>query len=83
MGILSYADDIILLAESESDLQNMLNVLNGWCHKWRLAINQSKTQIMHFRMKNMERSTQLIYNGSTALQYVDAYKYLVSILTSL
>ncbi len=43
-------------------------------------MNQSKTQIMHFRMKNKERSTRLIYFGSTALEYVDAYKYLGFIL---
>ena len=26
-----YADDIALVAESEGDLQIMLNVLSGWC----------------------------------------------------
>lgn len=36
-------DDIILRAESESDLENMLNVNSVWCHKLKLAISQSKT----------------------------------------
>lgn len=43
LGFLLNGDDIILRAESESDLENMLNVISVWCHKWKLAINQSKT----------------------------------------
>ena len=76
LGILLYTDDNILLAESESDLQNMLNLVSSWCHKWRLVINQSKTQIMHFRNKGMERSKQKIYFDSVPLEYVSSYKYL-------
>ena len=76
ISILLYADDIILLAESESDLQNMLNMVRLWCYRWRSAINKSKTQIMHFRKKVMERSTQIISFVSVALKYVSVYKYL-------
>ena len=43
LGILLYTDDINLLAESESDFQNMLNLVSSWCHKWRLVINQRYT----------------------------------------
>uniref|UniRef100_A0A671WXT4 Reverse transcriptase domain-containing protein n=1 Tax=Sparus aurata TaxID=8175 RepID=A0A671WXT4_SPAAU len=52
--------------ESESDLQNMLNLVSSWCHKWRLVINKSKTQIMHFRNKGMER-TEFLYVYSCSL----------------
>uniref|UniRef100_A0A671XHU9 Reverse transcriptase domain-containing protein n=1 Tax=Sparus aurata TaxID=8175 RepID=A0A671XHU9_SPAAU len=52
--------------ESESDLQNMLNLVSSWCHKWRLVINKSKTQIMHFRNKGMERSKQTFYFDSAS-----------------
>ena len=31
VGILLYADDIVLIAENESDLQLLLDVLNIWC----------------------------------------------------
>lgn len=34
--------DIISRAESESDLDNMLNAISVCCHKWKLAISQSK-----------------------------------------
>ncbi len=48
VGALLYSDDIVLLAESESDLQSLLNIVYSWCSKWRLKINKDKTQIMHF-----------------------------------
>ena len=47
--ILLYADNIILLAKSESELQKMLNTVYNWCSKWRLKVNSTKTKIMHFR----------------------------------
>ena len=31
LSILPYADDVVLLAETEADLQIMLNVLYKWC----------------------------------------------------
>ena len=31
--LLMYADDLVLLARNERDLQNMLNVLHEWCEK--------------------------------------------------
>ena len=49
--ILSYADDIILLATSPNKLKNMLKTVYNWCTKWRLKVNSSITKIMHFRNK--------------------------------
>lgn len=40
VSILLYADDVVLISESADDLQNMLNSLNNWCNKWRLAVNE-------------------------------------------
>lgn len=40
--VLLYADDVILLAEHEKDLQQMLNVVAEWC--WKCRLNQDKTQ---------------------------------------
>ena len=33
VAALLYADDLVLLATSEQDLQTILNVLNDWCDK--------------------------------------------------
>ena len=39
VNILLYADDIVLLAEKEQDLQSLLFIVEHWCKKWRLEIN--------------------------------------------
>ncbi len=49
ISILLYADDIALLAECESDLQQMLDRLHEWCSNWKLQVNVLKSQVMHFR----------------------------------
>ena len=48
INILLYADDIVLLAENEANLQKMLQLLYKWCYKWRLNVNESKSKVIHF-----------------------------------
>ena len=33
ISVLAYADDIVLLAESEANLQSMINIAHTWCEK--------------------------------------------------
>jgi len=77
ISLLLYADDVVLLAEAESDLQNLILILNSWCKRWRLNVNKSKTQIMHIRKQNQSRSEFVFkLNDGEVLQYASAYKYL-------
>ena len=41
--VLLFADDTLLLAESHSELQILLNKLYIYCKKWNLTVNTSKT----------------------------------------
>ena len=50
--LLLYADDVVILANDETEMQKMLNSVNKWCIQWKMKINMSKTKIMHFRGKN-------------------------------
>jgi hypothetical protein len=43
---LLYADDLVILSESPTGLQNCLNALDNYCEKWRLNINIKKTKPM-------------------------------------
>ena len=76
ISILLYADDIVLLATSEIDLQSMLNCVNNWCFKWRLSINCDKSNIVHFRSNSIERSSFQFNCGDYVITYTDSYKYL-------
>ena len=38
LSILLYADDTVLLAESPKHLQNMINLMEEYCHLWKLKI---------------------------------------------
>ena len=72
----TYADDVLLLAETEEDMQDLLNFVHEWCRKWRLIINFSKTNAMHFRNKGKARSNFEFKIGDQLLQYTSVYRYL-------
>ena len=65
-----------MIASSERDLQKMLSYISKWCKKWRMAINSDKTQVVHFRRKNLPRTNYSFNLGSDVLETVSFYKYL-------
>jgi hypothetical protein len=73
---LLYADDLVMLAETEQDMQNMLNILNTWCKKWMMRANVSKTKIVHFRNQNDPQSQFNYMFDDMSIEVVDSYKYL-------
>ena len=76
LSCLLYADDIVLLADSETDLQSLLNIVNVWCSKWRLEVNLLKTNVMHVKKQQCRRSGfNFIFEGEK-LDYCENYKYL-------
>jgi hypothetical protein len=46
LRLLLFADDIVLFAESEEELQEMLNLLSEYCRRWRFEINVGKSKVM-------------------------------------
>jgi hypothetical protein len=54
--ILLYADDMVLLAETERDIQCLLNGLHVLCSTNDMSINTSKSNIVHFRPESCTRS---------------------------
>ena len=81
VAALLYADNLVLLATSEQDLQIILNVLNDWCDKNRMTINENKSNVVHFRTPSMERTNHSFTCGKRKLVVTDRYKYLGLILT--
>ena len=81
---LAYADDIILLSDSEEGLQKQIQTLEKWCHKWMLNINMGKTKVMHFCSNRQTPHTKhrFVINGQE-LEVVKQYKYLGIVVDSL
>lgn len=73
---LLFADDMVLIAESEQGLQDLLNALYDWCFKWRLKVNESKSKIIHFRKSNVPLTNAKFQFGTCELEKVSHYKYL-------
>jgi len=46
LGILLYADDTMILADSQNELQKGLDALGKYCDKWKLKVNSSKTALV-------------------------------------
>ena len=74
--VLLYADDLVLLADNEKDLQTLLDLMHAWCIEWRPSINITKSNIVHFRGSRKKRSNFSFHYGDTSLEYKDEYKYL-------
>ena len=76
VSTLFYADDIVLIAKCERELQLILNAVDAWCKKWRMTINIDKTNIVHFRPRNTNLTEFNFKIGNSDLDKVNRYKYL-------
>ena len=74
--ILMYADDTIILADSESNMQTALRALKQYCDKWKLEINCSKTKISIFSRGKISTSKYKFLYGGSKIEIVNSYKYL-------
>jgi len=73
--VIMYADDTVLLAESASNLQNMLNLFHEYCLKWKLKVNIDKTKIMIFSKGRLPTNIHF-KNGDKELEIVKDFLYL-------
>jgi hypothetical protein len=78
---LTYADDIVMRAESPGDLQYMLDMLNSWSVVNSMSINTSKSNVVHFRPPSIARCNNVCVCGDLEIATTDRYKYLGLVLT--
>ena len=74
VNILLYADDIVLLAKDEHDLQALLLLVEQWCRNWRLEVNPTKTNIMHVRCTGKQKSKFMFLFERRPAPYCKTYK---------
>ena len=78
---LRFADDIILFAESEEKLEDMLEDLNNKGKRDGMKLNKKKTKIMRNEVARSRLRTGLMIDVEQ-LEEVTAYKYLGRLVTS-
>ncbi len=75
LGCLIWADDLLLLSQTETGLNNMLNTLNKFSQDNGLTVNMDKTKVMIFNKtgRHMRRN---FYIGNQKVETTREYKYL-------
>ena len=58
---LLYADDVMLLAEDEVQVNRGLMVLAEWCREWAVEVNVEKSGVMHMRRRGIKRTGETFF----------------------
>ena len=73
--ILLYADDTVILAETEDDLQKALDALSEYCMLWHLEVNLDKSKIVIFSRGKITKFRKFTYREDV-VEVVHDYIYL-------
>ena len=76
VGILLFADDIVLIADSVFELQNKLDILYEVAVKLGLVVNMDKSKVVVFRKGGHLAGHDRWHIGNTILEVVSEYSYL-------
>ena len=79
VGVLLFADDMVVMAESVEGLQSNLQVLSDVLNRWELKVNWRKTKMMRVARKSEECEVKI---GEETIEQVDAMKYLGVMISS-
>ena len=70
-----YADDTVLLSDSSTELQILLNKFANYCHNWKLQINTEKTKILIFSKGRVPQNLKFFIDKDE-IEIVKEFKYL-------
>lgn len=77
LNCLMFADDLVLLSSSPSDLQHSINALGTHAKTWKLKVNSSKTKVMIFNKQGrLINDTHFMYNQTQCIDIVHEQTYL-------
>ena len=72
LGCLAYADDIVLMAESKEDMEELLQLASRYGREWNVRYSGRKSKVIEF---NSQEEGQWVL-GNNILEVVDKYTYL-------
>jgi exonuclease III len=79
---LLYADDLVLLSDTDKGLQELLDALVTYCNTWGLQINIEKSKVMVFNKAGRVLNDQFSFKyNNNVLEMVSSYKYLGLLFT--
>ena len=73
VGVLLFADDMVVMADSKEGLQHNLKTVSDMLNKWELKINWRKTKVMRVARDREEFEVKI---GDEVIEQVDTMKYL-------
>lgn len=73
--LLAYADDIVVLAHSWSDMQRKIKILHKYCNKNGLIMNYKKSKIIVFQKGGRRKKYSFTYKKQN-IEVVKNYVYL-------
>ena len=73
VGLLMFADDMVMMAETEEALQHNVEAMNEALVRWDLKVNWKKSKVMRVARKREECQVRM---GDEQLEQVDSMKYL-------
>ena len=79
IGLLTYADDIVIWSDKEEELKNCIECFSDISKIWGMSVNTNKTKYQVLQPSNSnERRTSCMSVGEKNLQQVENYRYLGS-----
>ena len=73
ISVLAYADDVVVLAETEEELNTLLGTLSWWCDDNKMSVNPGKSKEVHFRRSGAAKTTHYFMCGDIELDIVDCH----------
>ncbi len=71
-----YADDTVVLADSEEAMKNIFKALELYCDQWKLEVNNSKTKAVVFSRGRRNYGTYNFVFREENIETISDYKYL-------
>ncbi len=72
--VLMYADDTVILCDSEEEMRRVLLAFYSYSNEWKLTVNCSKTKIVVFNRGRSPLNYNFQFDGKD-IEIVDEYKY--------
>ena len=79
---LLYVDDLIVISETRADLQSCLDNLQAYCQKWKLTVNNKKTNIMLMEKRQSPAQMHRFSLKKEPLEICKLCPYLGTIITN-